>query len=190
MPTLTHPLQTLHQLIETNYITWRWWDSRLHPTWYYQVIFSNNDSIPSDMMWTMFAWYEQVLEWVSHPWSLSEVITNTICVKQGCKLSSTLFGLCINEVADCIMHGDYEGINILDTPIHILLYADDIFFITESQWGPEILYIVMNRELGTIVGFLSSKSWFSHDVQWNGNCSEVLGSQDMTLPWPMEWEMW
>ena len=146
--------------------------------------------IPSDMMWTMFAWYEQVLEWVSHPWSLSEVITNTICVKQGCKLSSTLFGLCINEVADCIMHGDYEGINILDTPIHILLYADDIFFITESQWGPEILYIVMNRELGTIVGFLSSKSWFSHDVQWNGNCSEVLGSQDMTLPWPMEWEMW
>ena len=79
------------------------------------------------------AWYEQVLEWVSHPWSLSEVITNTICVKQGCKLSSTLFGLCINEVADCIMHGDYEGINILDTPIHILLYADNIVLISESH---------------------------------------------------------
>ena len=102
----------------------------------------------------------------------------------------SLFVLCINEIADYIIHRGHEGIPRLDTTIHILPYADDIFFITESQWGPKILYVVMNNESGTIVRFLSPKTWLFHDVQRNGNCNEVLGSQYVTLPWSMEWEMW
>ena len=63
---------------------------------------------------------------------LSKVITTTIGEARIPTLPA-LFKLYINEVTDYIIHRDGEGINILNTSVQILLYADDIFFITESQ---------------------------------------------------------
>ena len=56
---------------------------------------------------------------------------STIGVKQGCPLSPT-FGLYINEVANYITRRGGEGIGILGTPIHILLYIDDMLLVSMS----------------------------------------------------------
>ena len=50
------------------------------------------------MMWAIYAIYEQVLGRVRCPADLSEVITITIGLMQGCLLSRTLFGKVANYI--------------------------------------------------------------------------------------------
>ena len=59
-------------------------------------------------------------------------------MKQGCPLSPTLFGLYIDEVADFIIRGGGGGVDISGTPVHIMLYADDIILVSESQEGLQL----------------------------------------------------
>ena len=91
--------------------------------------------IPSEMIWGIYALYEQVVARVQCPGGLSEAIASTVGVKQGCPLSPTLFGLYIDEVADYIVHGGGGGVDLAGTSVHIMLYADDIILISESQVG-------------------------------------------------------
>lgn len=61
--------------------------------------------IPELGLTTILTLYETVLARVRIAEGLSDSIRNTIGVKQGCPLSSTLFGLCIDElethIRDC-----------------------------------------------------------------------------------------
>ena len=50
------------------------------------------------MIWAIYALYEQVFECVRCASGLSNCFTSTIGVKQGCPLSSTLFGTYIDEI--------------------------------------------------------------------------------------------
>ena len=63
------------------------------------------------------------------------MIASTVGVKQGCPLSPTLFGIYINEVADYIAQSGGDGSDLVVIHVHIMLYADDIILIYESQAG-------------------------------------------------------
>ncbi|KAH7434041.1 hypothetical protein KP509_07G098200 [Ceratopteris richardii] len=56
-------------------------------------------------------------------------------VKQGCPLSPTLFGLYIDEITEYIQRARGREGDLGGTPVHILLYADDIVPLSESQEG-------------------------------------------------------
>ncbi|MCO5608871.1 hypothetical protein L7F22_063089 [Adiantum nelumboides] len=71
--------------------------------------------------------------WAIH--SLSDSIASTIGVKQGCPLSPTLFGLYINEISDYILRAGGAGSDLAGIPVHIMLYADDIILVSETQKG-------------------------------------------------------
>ena len=87
------------------------------------------------MIWAIYALYERVTGRVRCPSGLSEAIASTIGVKQGCPLSPTLFGLYIGEISDYILRVGGEGGTLAGTPVHIMLYADDIVLISESSEG-------------------------------------------------------
>ena len=89
--------------------------------------------VPSEMIWAIYALYERVSGRVRCPGGLSDSIASTIGVKQGCPLSPTLFGLYIDEVDDFIQRGGGAGVDLSGTQIHIMLYADDIVLLAESQ---------------------------------------------------------
>ena len=56
--------------------------------------------VPPEMLWGIYALYEQVFGRVRCPRGMSDTIASTIGVKQGCPLSPTLFGLYIDELVD------------------------------------------------------------------------------------------
>ena len=58
--------------------------------------------VPTNMHWGIYALYEFVLGKTRPPNGLLEVVDSTIGVKQGCPLSSTLFGLYIDDVSHYI----------------------------------------------------------------------------------------
>ncbi|MCO5591745.1 hypothetical protein L7F22_045737 [Adiantum nelumboides] len=58
-------------------------------------------------------------------------------VKQGCPLSPTLFGLYIDEISDYVLRAGGAGPDLASTPVHIMLYADDIILLSETQEGLE-----------------------------------------------------
>ncbi|MCO5609097.1 hypothetical protein L7F22_063319 [Adiantum nelumboides] len=89
--------------------------------------------IPQDMIWAIYALYERVSGKVRCPGGLSDSITSTIGVTQGCPLSPTLFGLYIDEMEDYIRQSGGAGADLSGTQVHIMLYADDIVLLAESQ---------------------------------------------------------
>lgn len=84
-------------------------------------------------MWVIYALYEQVTGSVRCRGGLWEPIASTIGVKQGCPLSRTLFELYIDEIFDYILRAGGGGTDLSCTPIHIMLYGDDIVLILESE---------------------------------------------------------
>ena len=69
------------------------------------------------------------------PGGLTDTLYSTVGVKQGCALSSTLFGLYIDEVVDYITQRGGGGISLSGTTICVLLYADDIILVSDTQEG-------------------------------------------------------
>lgn len=82
--------------------------------------------------------YRETLNAVWVEDSLSEWFTTECGVKQGCKLSPTLFSLFLNDLVDCIG----LGVDIRGTKINMLLYADDIVFIAND---PSKMQMMINR---------------------------------------------
>lgn len=91
--------------------------------------------VPSDMIWGIIALYEQVVGRVRCPGGLSEEVTSTIGVKQGCPLSPTLFGLYVDEISDFIDRGGGRGTSLSGFLIALLLYADDLILLADTQEG-------------------------------------------------------
>ncbi|MCO5579596.1 hypothetical protein L7F22_033453 [Adiantum nelumboides] len=90
--------------------------------------------------------YGSVLGRVRTPEGDSDIIQSTIGVKQGCPLSPTLFGMYIDEVSDYIDREGDRGVQLAETWIPVLLYADDIVLIAESPDG-------MQRQLDVLQKF-------------------------------------
>lgn len=88
-----------------------------------------------EMTWGVMALYELVTGRVRASDWLSEIITSTIGVKQGCPLSPTFFGFYIDEVFDFIDRMGRPRATLCDTLVLILLYADDIVPISDSKDG-------------------------------------------------------
>ena len=70
-----------------------------------EVMDAQSLKVPSEMMWGIYALYEQVFGRVRCPGGISDTIASTIGVKQECPLSPTLFGLYIDEIADFLTRG-------------------------------------------------------------------------------------
>ena len=67
---------------------------------------------------------------------ISEMFASSIGVKQGCPLSPTLFGLCIDElesrVLEYIREEDIQEVMIGNVVIMLLLYADDVVLLAHT----------------------------------------------------------
>lgn len=77
--------------------------------------------------------------------SYSEPFCVDLGVKQGCILSPILFALYLNDLADLLP----DGLNVLNNPVKILLYADDIVILSDSpsklQNMIDTLYMYCNQ---------------------------------------------
>lgn len=64
---------------------------------------------------------------------VSATIPSTNGVKQGCLLSPALFGLHIQETERYVHQSGRDGIDLSCPQGHIMLYADDVLFISKSH---------------------------------------------------------
>ena len=64
-------------------------------------------------------------------------------LKQGCILSPMLFNLFINDLT-CHINDVGSGISVGDTSLSILLYADDIVFMANSELKLQSLLTLLN----------------------------------------------
>ena len=93
--------------------------------------------VPKEYMHAVSRIYEKVLCQVRMGDGVSEFLTSTIGVKQGCPLSPTLFGLLIDELESMIREAtSQEGIHevtIGNAVIMLLLYADDVVLMAHTE---------------------------------------------------------
>lgn len=54
-------------------------------------------------------------------------------VKQGCSLSPTLFNIYIDNLAKSLEESDIPGLDLCDTQIKCLLFADDLILLAPSK---------------------------------------------------------
>ena len=85
------------------------------------------------MQWRIYALYESASGMVQSPNGLSEAVACTVGVKQRCPLSPTIFSLSIDGVPHYIERFGSSGACLAGIAIQILLYADDIVLISETQ---------------------------------------------------------
>jgi hypothetical protein len=81
--------------------------------------------------------YESVLGRLHTVHEMSDFIKSTIGVKQGCPLSSTLFGIYIDEL-EAFLHEhnqESEGFLLHQVLISILLFTNDMVLLASSPKG-------------------------------------------------------
>jgi hypothetical protein len=92
--------------------------------------------VPSEYMLAISQIYEKVICCVHKRDRLSDFFISTIGVKQGCPLSPTLFGLCIDELEEMVTkfvkEECIEEVAIGNVVIMLLLYADDVMFLANT----------------------------------------------------------
>lgn len=104
--------------------------------------------VPKEYMHAVATAYENVRCQIWMRGNLSESFQSSIGVKQGCPLSPTLFGLCIDELEEIILeHAANQG--LLDPMIGtqiilLLLYADDIVLLAKTQEGAQKLMHILD----------------------------------------------
>ena len=80
--------------------------------------------------------YELVLCQVRMKGDISKMITSDIGVKQGCPLSPTLFGLCIDKleymVQEYVEQEGIEKVGIGNMVMMLLLYTDDVVLLAHT----------------------------------------------------------
>ena len=92
--------------------------------------------MPPKYMHVVARLYERAVCQVHMGENISETFTSDIGVKQGCPLSPTLFGLCIDRLEQMVEeYAHQEGIKgalIGNTVIMLLLYADDVVLLAHT----------------------------------------------------------
>ena len=56
-------------------------------------------------------------------------------VRQGCKLSPLLFDIFVNDIFDIFYGKECCPVNLHNKPISCLMYADDLFILSETEDG-------------------------------------------------------
>ena len=56
-------------------------------------------------------------------------------VRQGCTLSPVLFNVYVNDIFNRINENNLSNLNLLDTQVNALMYADDQILLSESKDG-------------------------------------------------------
>jgi hypothetical protein len=94
-------------------------------------------SIPTEHKEAVAGIYEKVRCTVHMNKQHSRFFSNDIGVKQGCPLSPTLFGLCIDELDEMIQrYAANKGIDspkIAQVTILLLMYADDVVILSRTE---------------------------------------------------------
>ena len=99
------------------------------------------------------------------PGGLTDTLHSTIGVKQGCPLSPTLFGLYIDEVVDYITQRGGGAISFSGTTVCVLLYADDIILVSDTQEGLQQHLFALDdfcAQKGLTVNFGKTKAMIFH----------------------------
>ena len=80
--------------------------------------------------------YDNVISWVCMGDRISYFFYGTIGVKQGCPLSPTLFGLCIDELEQIVdkfvKEEGIEEVVVVNVVIMLLLYTNDIMLFANT----------------------------------------------------------
>ena len=84
------------------------------------------------------ALYQKVSSTVKINNQLSDWFDVNCGVKQGCVLSPTLFSMFINDLVDSV-RGTGRGLRIKDTNIDILMYADDVVILAETEGDLQVI---------------------------------------------------
>ena len=69
---------------------------------------------------------------------ISKEFTSNIGLRQGCNLSPTLFNIFTNDLPQMLLHSQMDPISISGEKIPILMYADDIIILSQSEKGLQI----------------------------------------------------
>ena len=103
--------------------------------------------VPNEYMHAVARIYERVVCQVRMKGDVSEMLTSDIGVKQGCPLSPTLFGLCIDRLEHMVQeYVQQEGIGkvaIGNAVIMLLLYADDVVLLAYTQEDAQKMMTVL-----------------------------------------------
>ena len=103
--------------------------------------------VPLDYMHAIAPIYEQVVYQVRMGKGISKIFSSNIGVKQGCPLSPTLFGLCIDQLEHMVLeYAHQEGIEdvaIGNVVIMLLLYADDVVLLAHTPQDAQKLMVVL-----------------------------------------------
>lgn len=124
------------------------------------------------------ALYKTMIGQVQTPEGLSQPIFSTIGVREGYLVSRILFGLCMDGFSDYIARGGARGAQIVGTWILLLLYADDIVLIVDSQEGMrqylDSLYTI-TQDIGLSINLRKVKAMvFNVMAQWVRTSSLAL----------------
>jgi len=79
--------------------------------------------------------YEEVKVKIITSIGISESFRSDIGAKQGCPLSTTLFGMYIDKLEKWLNLKGGDGVRLGEFAIKILLYANDIVLISKSAHG-------------------------------------------------------
>ena len=92
--------------------------------------------VRGNMLSALQAYYSNVRERVLTPTGFTNTFPSDVGVKQGCPLSPTLFGIFVDALENYILQRPPPfgwTCSILERPVPLLLYADDIVFFATSQ---------------------------------------------------------
>lgn len=118
------------------------------------------DLVPRDLLWrrleeagiggqmlaALKSLYANVRARVATPEGLTDAFEVSMGVKQGCPLSPLLFGLYIDRLEPFISACGGDPPTLNDTPVPMLLYADDLLLISSSPTG-------LQRQLDALQSF-------------------------------------
>jgi hypothetical protein len=129
--------------------------------------------------------YEEVKVKIKISVVIFESFSSDIGVKQGCSLSSTLFGLYIHKLEEWLNLQDGDGALLGELVIRLLLYADDLILIVKSALGLEehlislehlckTVRMQVNTSKMKVVVFSSKRKHNQHKFYFEGNTLEEV----------------
>ena len=120
--------------------------------------------VPIELCMGIYRLYERVVCHLKSTNGFSQAFVSNMGVKQGCPLSPTLFGLCIDELEEMIL--EYAQSNVIDGPqiglfvVLVLLYGDDVALLAYTIEGLQKLLELLHafcRKSGLVVNVSKTK---------------------------------
>ena len=97
---------------------------------------AKNVGLPADLCMRAKRTYQRVMWRLKGRNGMSQVFESNMGVKQGCPISPTLFGLCIDKLEEVLLmtmeEEEAKHPQIGMFVILLLLYADDVVFFTNT----------------------------------------------------------